>query len=298
MIDFRRLEAFCKVYELRSFSKAGTELFLSQPTISAHVSSLEKELDVRLLDRMGRGVLPTPAGEVLYRHAMAAFASLDAAHLEISQLQDVITGEVLVGASTIPAQYMLPAVMSEYMRSFPDVQLQLRTADTEEIIRRVAEGELTIGVVGADTQQQDIVFSPIIDDELIVIAAPSFSFPSNSFSGDALGKLPWILREAGSGTWKTFSAALALIGLDTRAFRCVACVDSSQAVIQCVRAGLGVSVTSRLAVQEFLDRGELVELTVSGLDVRRQFYSIHHSRRQLFPAALHFLKFLQVNTPA
>lgn len=295
MIDFRRLEAFCKVYELRSFSRAGAELFLSQPTISAHVSSLEKELDVRLLDRMGRGVLPTPAGEVLYRHAMSAFASLDAAHLEISQLQDVITGEVLVGASTIPAQYMLPGVMASYMRAFPDVQLQLRTADTDEIIRLVAEGDITIGVVGADTQQQDIVFSPIIDDELIVIASPAMQL-AGDVTRDTLSSLPWVLREAGSGTWKTFTAALSLHGIDVRLFRSVACVDSSQAVIQCARAGLGVSVTSRLAVREFLERGELVELPVSGLDVRRQFYSIHHSRRQLFPAALHFLKFLRKNS--
>ncbi|WP_155891330.1 selenium metabolism-associated LysR family transcriptional regulator [Oleidesulfovibrio alaskensis] len=292
MIDFRRLEAFCKVYELRSFSRAGDELFLSQPTISAHVSALEKELDVRLLDRMGRGVLPTPAGEILYRHAMTAFASLETAHLEISQLQDIITGEVPVGASTIPAQYLLPPVMAAYMRSFPEVQLQLRTGDTGEIIRKVGAGELTLGVVGAHDQQPDIVFTPIIDDELIIIGAPDFAPRSGSVSCESLADMPWVVREAGSGTWKIFSAALGTHGIDCRSFRPVACVDSSQSVIQCVRAGLGVSVTSRIAVAEFLSRGELVEITVDGLDVRREFFCIYHSRRQLFPAARHFIEFL------
>ena len=118
-MDFRRLEAFSKVYELKSFSKAGTELFLSQPTISAHVSALEKDLGVQLFDRLGRVIMPTPAGEVLYRYAIDAFSCLEKARVEIELLQDRVAGELFVGCSTIPGHFLLPHLIARFSMQYP-----------------------------------------------------------------------------------------------------------------------------------------------------------------------------------
>lgn len=293
MLDFRRLEAFCKVYELRSFSRAGADLFLSQPTISAHVLALEKELGVRLLDRMGRQALPTPAGEVLYRRASEAFACLAAAEAEISQLRDQVSGDLVVGGSTIPAHHVLPEIIAGFVRKYPEVRVQLRVGDTAEIVHRVAEGELMLGIVGAVEQNPDLQFEPLLDDELVVVAAPALVGGKRQLRASELSRWQWIMREAGSGTRRTLADALSSVGMEMRQLPVALVVDSTQAVVQYVRAGLGISATSRLAVADSIARGELVELRVTDCRPVRQFHTVRHTRRQQFPAAAAFAAYLR-----
>ncbi len=264
MLDFRRLEAFCKVYELRSFSRAGADLFLSQPTISAHVLALEKELGVRLLDRMGRQVLPTPAGEVLYRRASEAFASLAAAEAEIGQLRDEVSGDLVVGGSTIPAHHVLPEIIAGFVRTYPAVRVHLRVGDTADIVQRVSDGELMLGLVGAVEPHPDLVFEPLVDDELVVVATPELAGGRRQVQVEELAQWPWIMREAGSGTRRTFAEALASAGMDVRRLPVALVVDSTQAVVQYVRAGLGVSATSRLAVAESIPRASSTRCAMPG----------------------------------
>lgn len=296
MIDFRKLEAFCKVYELKSFSQAGKELFLSQPTISAHVLSLEKELEVQLLDRMGRVVLPTAAGEVLYQYARQAFASIDAAKAEITQLQDEITGHFCIGGSTIPAHYLIPPIVSGFMKRHPGVSMELRVGDTTKIIELVAEGELALGIVGAQDTHPELTYLPLIDDELVLIAAPDMFTDKTVLNSKDVGKYPWVMREPGSGTRKTFSRAFADRGMDIRRFPTGLTVDSTQAVLQCVKAGLGISMTSRLAVLDMATRGELAIIPLTDVVVRRQFYCVHHTKRHFFPAVTGFIHYLKEKT--
>ncbi len=296
MIDFRKLEAFCKVYELKSFSQAGKELFLSQPTISAHVLSLEKELEVQLLDRMGRIVLPTAAGEVLYQYARQAFASIESAKAEITQLQDEITGHFILGGSTIPAHYLIPPIVSGFMKRHPGVTMEMRVGDTARVVEMVLAGELTLGIVGAQEQQPELTYTPIVDDELVLIAAPGMFPDETAMSSREVGNHPWIMREPGSGTRKTFSRAFAERGVDIRRFSTGLTVDSTQAVLQCVRAGLGISMTSRLAVTDMVERGELAIIPLTDVVVRRQFYCVHHAKRHFFPAVTGFVHYLKDKT--
>lgn len=296
MLDFRRLEAFCKVYELRSFSRAGEELFLSQPTISAHVLSLEKELGVQLLDRLGRTVLPTAAGDVLHRHATKAFASLDAARAELAMLRNEVSGELVLGGSTIPAHHLLPKVMAAFLRAHPAVKVQLCVGDTEDIMQLVASGEVMVGLVGDVRNHPDLHFEPVVDDELVVIATPALVQGMLPQTAAELASLPWVMREKGSGTRSAFLAGLEARGVDWRAFDVMLTVGSTEAVIQYVRAGLGVSVTSRLAVSDALSRGELIEMPLSDYRPRRQFHYVHHARRTLFPSALAFIDALRKNS--
>lgn len=296
MLDFRRLEAFCKVYELRSFSRAGADLFLSQPTISAHVLALEKKLGVRLLDRMGRQVLPTPAGEALYRRASEAFASLAAAEAEIGQLRDEISGDLMLGGSTIPAHHILPEIIASFLRVYPSVRMHLRVGDTSDIVQRVNAGELMLGLVGAVEPHPDLAFEPLVDDELVVAAAPGVAGDRRHMQPAELAQWPWIMRETGSGTRRTFAEALAAAGMDVRRLPVVLVVDSTQAVVQYARAGLGVSVTSRLAVAESLARGELMEVRIDNFRPARHFHLVRHVRRHQFPAAAAFAAYLGEHT--
>lgn len=298
MFDFRKLEAFCRVYEQRSFSRAGEVLFLSQPTISAHVQALEKEAGVKLLDRMGRTVLPTPAGTVLYRRGIKAFEELEAAKNEITHLMGDVAGDVLLGASTIPATFLLPEIVTRFVGKFPQVNLKLVVGPSSSIIRSIQDGELMLGVVGAsDDRHEDIDFLPIVDDELVIVCSPALKVSKKQTLDMAeAAQLPWIMRDEGSGTRKNFEDGLVRAGYRPRSLRVVLNVDSTQAAIQYALAGLGLTVTSRLAVSAQLSRGELRELQIAGVKLPRKFFIAYHQRRDFFPAAASFLSAIQSDT--
>lgn len=290
-MDIRRLEAFCKVYELGSFSKAGQELFLSQPTISSHISSLEEELGVRLFDRMGRSVLTTTAGDILYAHAREIFRSLENARADIEALLDSVSGEIAVGASTIPAQYILPGLLRGFLAAHPHVGVRIENGDSASVIERVADGSLLCGLCGARAEHPDLLFDLVMSDEAVLIAHPSFAAGIGvDATLDQALKWPWIMRETGSGTRKTLELALRSRGADIASLRVVVSAASTEAVINCVRGGLGVSVTSRLAAAGFIERGEVSAVRVPELDMSREFYLVRNARRSLMPAYRHFVE--------
>ena len=298
-MDIRRLEAFRKVYELGSFSKAGQELFLSQPTISAHILSLEQELGAHLFDRLGRTIMATQAGEVLYGYALEVFASLDAATAEIRLLQKKVAGELLIGGSTIPATYILPKRLARFSGMYPEVRVRLTVGDSQEIIDAVRNGSLSLGLVGAGAPDPELVFTPLVHDDLLIVCSPKLpgfqalmekSVPA--VAPEELPAWPWVMREHGSGTRRALELALADMGLDIRSLAPVIEARSHEAVVQCAVHGLGLCVASRMAVAPYLPRGELVVVDVHGLSMPRSFQLVRHAKRHIFPAMRFFTEFL------
>lgn len=290
-MDFRKLEAFCKVYELKSFSKAGLELQLSQPTISAHVANLEEELGVPLFDRLGRTVLPTQAGEVLYRGAKQVFQQVGRINSEIGLLRDMVVGDLLLGGSTIPANYILPSLLKTFLAMYPSLRVHMTIGDTDSIIRQVGQGRVELGIVGSQPEQQGIASYPLHRDELVMVAAPCLTEgrPAPANLRD-LRTWPWILRERGSGTRRFLETMLKAVAIPIGDLKVSLWVESTEAAIQCVRAGLGVSVVSKLAAQPYLDRGELVCLDVIAQKLERSFFLIQRQGRELLPAASLFIE--------
>ena len=309
MFDFRKIEAFCKVCEHRSFSKAGEALFLSQPTVSAHIQALERDFEVRLLDRMGRTVLPTPAGAVLYRYAKLAFARLETAKAEIRALVHEVTGDLRIGSSSIPAYHVLPKVLATFTRAHPQVRPSLMVASSTAILRQVMDGDLMAGIVGSNVlPEQDIISTPILDSDIVIITPANIEglpfCPPSVLEGDVLPEisfdaacsLRWILREDSSTTRRAFEEALRQAGYDTRLLQAKLVVDSAHAAFQYVQAGLGVSIAARLAVQDSLARGDIQAYTLAGVRSARQFSCIINARRMPFPAATVFLDHLYSST--
>lgn len=313
MFDLRKIEAFCKVCEHRSFSKAGEALFLSQPTVSSHIQSLERDFEVRLLDRMGRTVLPTPAGAVLYRYARQAIARLEAASAEIKALSQEVAGDLVLGSSSIPAHHVLPQVLAAYSALHPTVRPSLTVGSSSTITKQVLHGELMGAIIGSShALDPDIMAHTVLESEIVIIApatmpklpvirdtaenaAPhSATLPAISFATAAT--LSWIFREESSATRKIFEESLRLAGHTVRFLRPRLVVDSSHAAVQYVRAGLGVSVAARVAVESELQMGTLSAYTISGVRVHRRFSWITNSRRKPFPAAAVFQAFLLEST--
>jgi len=290
-MDVRRLQAFAKVYDLRSFSKAGEELMLSQPTISAHIMALEEELGAQLFDRLGRTVLPTQAGDVLHRYCTTIFSQLDLAKADILALSQRVSGDLVIGGSTIPAQYIIPGLVARFLKQYPEVRVDLRGGDTSEITAMVAAGEAHVGIIGAPARQAELACRSILEDSLVLVGSRAQAHVR--LGGDdwrqRLTELPWVMREPGSGTRQAMEEGLVAAGVDPRHLRTVLQVHSSLAVLECVAAGLGVSVVSRMAARGYLESGAVTLLETPQLVMRRSFYIVYHGRRYMFPALRFFL---------
>lgn len=292
-MDLKKLEAFCNIYELKSFSKAGQVLFLSQPTMSAHIASLEEELGVLLFDRVGRGILATQAGVILYHHAKGILDSVERARADIHLLMGQVSGDLHLGGSSIPANYLLPSIFAEFSARYPQVRLRLKVGHTADIIDSVLAGQLVVGIVGALEEQRELTFLPMLQDDLVVIASSRSPYARMSFTSpaDIMG-LPWVMREEGSGTRKVFEQGLSNLSLDARKLNTVLQVESTGTILQCVQAGIGISIVSKLAASQGLERGDLAVISIPGLSLQRLFYAVRHTQRFFFPAAQKFIEFL------
>jgi LysR family transcriptional regulator, transcriptional activator of the cysJI operon len=297
-MDIRKIEAFAKVYEHCSFSKAGKSLYLSQPTISAHVASLEQELEVQLFDRIGRSVVPTKAGEVLYGHARKIFEASELAISELRKLQDRITGKLDIGGSTIPANFIMPEILAKFWTTYPEVIMDLRIGDSEDIVTQVRDNTLMLGVVGAVFESPELQFEKIASDSLVLTMTPKLYEAHRHLPVEELLRaLPWVLREEGSGTRVAMAESLSTFGIDIHSLRAVIIVRNAGAMSRCLSAGMGASITSAITVQGELDSGTLIAVELPGLRLDRSFHVVYNKKRSLFPAAIKLIEFLKTNAP-
>ncbi|HMK43202.1 MAG TPA: selenium metabolism-associated LysR family transcriptional regulator [Dissulfurispiraceae bacterium] len=282
-MDIHQLRVFVSVFKNRSFSRASEQLHLTQPTISDHIRSLEQEFRCSLFDRLGRSIIPTREAEVLYPHAVDVIERAEAIRGVIGQFQAEPSGELVVGASTIPGTYLLPVVMAGFRKKFPSISFQIIIGDSRSVIDGLISHELLIGVVGTKPASRQIHFTAFHDDELLLVAAPDTGI-KQGLTVQELLKCPMVMREEGSGTRREFERLLATKDVSFGDLNISGIFSTTDAVKQAVKAGLGLAVLSRLAVREELDRGVLKEIRLSGLRMRRQFFLLTHQKRTL-PAA-------------
>jgi len=296
-MDLRRLEVFVKVAELGSFSRAAEALFLTQPTVSEHVRALEEDLGVQLLDRLGRGAAPTPAGQLLLGYARRILVLMREARQAVDRFQGRLLGELIVGGSTIPGEYILPALIGQFKTKYPDISISLRVGSSQQISEWVEEGRVEIGVVGARPSSRVLVARELMADRMVIVVPPDHPWSRReSVTLADIRAEPLVLRERGSGTREALERALADAGTELTAFRVAGEMGSTQAVKQAVRAGIGVSLVSKLAVEDECRARLLVCVKVRDLDVRRSFHLVTHRDRSRSPLAQAFLEFVESQT--
>ncbi|MEW6003006.1 MAG: selenium metabolism-associated LysR family transcriptional regulator [Nitrospirota bacterium] len=279
-MDIHQLKVFVSVFKNRSFSKASEELYLTQPTISDHVKALEKEFDCKLFDRLGRTIIPTKEAEVLYSHALEIIEKANIIKEVIGHLKKEISGELIIGASTIPGTYLMPHIMAEFKKKYPSVSFQIPVSDSKGITDMVLKHELLMGVVGAKLSNTQINYLPFIDDELIAVSAPSL-IKKEQIALRELIKFPIVLREEGSGTRKETEKILENKGVSLENIKIGGIFGSTDAVKQAVKAGLGISILSKLSVKDELKHNILKEIKLTDIQMRRKFYIITHKKRTL-----------------
>ncbi len=288
-MDLKRLEIFCRVIELKSFTRAAEATRLSQPTISEHVRHLEEVAGEKLLDRLGREARPTQAGQILYRYALRMLRLRDEALQTITQTRGQLSGHLVLGASTIPGTYILPEVIARFKRDLPDVRMSLQIANTVQIVRRLLDGEIELGIIGAQSRDARLSCEPLFADELILVAAPGHPWAAlESVTLNELASLPLLWREADSGTRISTEQYLQTHGIDPARLDIVAEIGSAEAIRQAAKAGIGAAILSSRSVQEDLYRQTLVRLPLRALQIARSFYLISRKNRQISPLASAF----------
>jgi DNA-binding transcriptional LysR family regulator len=251
-------------------------------------------LGLKLLDRLGRRVVPTKAGMLLYKHALNLLEMKRLACAEMEDFVGIRRGEVRIGGSTIPGEYILPRVLGLFGRKNSLITVTLDIADSAEIESRVLEGQLELGVIGRKTSHRSLATNPLWQDELVIAVPPGHRWAKREeVTLEELANEPFILRESGSGTLKTLDDYLRSAGLEgIGSLRIIARLGTSTAVKEGIKAGLGVSILSSLAMSTEFESGILKQLKVKGLRMTRSFYLVRDRRRTPSPLCKAFIDFL------
>src|SRR5256886_4002302 len=256
-MDTRQLSAFCEVVDRKSFSQAAERLGVTQPAVSLQVRSLEKRLGTKLLDRSGRRVEPTEAGQRLYRASQRMLALEGQLLEELSGEDSELRGELALGASTGPGGTVVPVLLGEFQREHPELSVALSISDTNSVIEQVAERELELGIVGAAPRHRGVVFEPFFRDEVVLVVPPGHAFAGEQISLDELRGEPLILMQEGAGVRQVIEDELRggpirLRDLDVRLE-----LGLQESVKSAVAAGYGVTFISRSGVEAELEAGTL-----------------------------------------
>ncbi|MBN1906897.1 MAG: LysR family transcriptional regulator [Deltaproteobacteria bacterium] len=293
--DLRQLEIFCRVVELKSFSRAADAVFLAQASVSERIANLEKSIGTTLLDRMGRQIVPTKAGELLYRHALRILDMKKTARQEIERFLGLKQGEILLGGSTIPGEYILPQMISRFYEKYPFISVILTVAGTREIEEMVANGDLELGVVGAEDFNKEIQGQKILNDELVLVINKNHRWAAKkNITADELCQEPFILRENGSGTLKVMEQYLkTCLHKGVEDLNVVARLGTSTAIKEVIKVNFGVSILSSRAIETEVTAGILKTLKIKGMPtMSRPFYLIRDKRRVASPLCQAMIDFL------
>lgn len=291
-MDIHQLRVFASVFKNKSFSKASEELYLTQPTVSDHVKSLEEELNCKLFDRLGRTIIPTKEAEALYSHALEIIEKANNIKDLIGQFKKEISGELIIGASTIPGTYLIPSIMAKFRKIYPFISFQILISDSRGIVEKISRHDLLIGIIGAKLANYQITYMPFLEDELIVVSSPAL-IKNRQLTLKELIQLPMVLREEGSGTRRETEKILEDKGVSLEDIKIAGIFGSTDSVKQAVKAGLGVSILSRLSVKDELKYGIFKEIKLSDIQMKRKFYIVTHKKRTLPPAYNLFLEYLK-----
>ena len=294
-LDLRKLEIFYWVAELRSFSLAAAHLSLRQPTVSAHIHELEEKLGTKILNRVGGEVTPTALGQVLLERAKALLAFKKETAAALDHFQGRVSGELLIGGSNIPGEYILPQKLGGFIHKYPEVKPVLRIGDSAGIVQAVLDGEVEVGFVGFKGEDRRLSFQKIWKDEMVLAVPKGHPWAClKSVSLSDLRKEGFISREGGSGTLRSLRSLLNRKGEEAEKLLNVAMeLGSTEAIKEALIAGIGISILSRTSIQREIRDGLLKEVLIRGLKMERDFYQIFHRRRTLSPVSQAFIHFLR-----
>ena len=290
------LPTFSKAAELSSFTGAAKALGLTQAAVSQRIQALEATLGTPLFLRRGGRVLPTEAGRKLYDYAQRILDLHRQARREVTGHEPEVVGELLLAASTIPGEHLLPSLLSSFCQRYPNIKVKAVAGDSTSVMAQVERGEASLGLVGRKADGPNLESRFLASDRMVLVVPPGHAWSGRKrVSVKQLCGYPLILREVGSGLRHCFEVSLGRAGISPSDLRVALELGSNEAIKRAVLRGVGVAVLSVYAVQEELRAGRLIALKVGGLHCDREMYVVRDLRRVLPPPARIFLAFLETH---
>ena len=296
-MNIDHLKTFQEIVKLGSFSEVAKKLGISQPAVSFQIQKLEHELGIRLIDRSQRAITLTKAGQRLLRFAESIEAERDSLQHDLEQMREKISGDLLIAASTIPGEYLLPSLLAKFKQRHPAVKIQVDVSDSLTVINKVRDNTYEVGFCGVAPEGHELVFFKVATDEIVLIVAPEHPFARKGeiTPGELEGE-PLIFREANSGTQRSLENLLSRDGLDIRKWVPNMVLGSTQAVVSAVAAGAGIAFVSNLAIKNSLAQGLTRQVGVKGLRLMRDFYCVYRQERIVSRLLGEFINFIQIET--
>jgi DNA-binding transcriptional LysR family regulator len=291
-MDTRQLAAFCAVVERRSFSQAAEQLGVTQPAVSLQIRSLEKRLGTQLLDRSGRRVEPTEAGNRLYRSAQRLLAMEEQLLADLGdEAEGELAGRLEIGASTGPGGTVLPVVLAEFQQLHPGVHVALAVSDTQHVVEQVARREVELGVVGASRRHRGVVFEPFFHDQVVLAVPRGHRFAGKTVTLEQLKSEPLVLMQEGAGVRQVIEEELRTAGVRLRDLDVRLELGLQESARSAVIAGFGVTFISRSAIEADLAAGTVATARVQGLEPSREISLVRSAGRAETRVAQAFVEY-------
>lgn len=290
------IRVFLTVVEKKSFSKAAKALFLTQPAVSFQIQMLEEYYGTRLFDRVSRNIILTQAGHLLLKYANEMSRLQAELEREMQDLTGNIKGKLKIGASTTIGEYIAPYILGAFKHLYPEVELSLEVANSEDIEAAIHDTTLDIGLIEGPLISKDLESLPFLHDQLQLITSVDHPWSHlETISVFELDKYPFISREKGSGTRTEIEQHLKKAGFSANHLNVIMELGSSSAIKAAVESGLGISILSKWAVQDKVNAGMLHRINLKEDEFTRTFQIIYHKKKFKTQASEEFLRFLKTD---
>ena len=296
-MDFRQLEVFLAIAKFKSFSKAAEYLYLTQPTVSNHLSNLESDLNTILINRSrsNKNISLTRAGELLYDYAINIINLRENAKFKLGEFKGKIVGNIEIASSTVPEQYIIPEIICEFNKTYPDVTFTICHYDSAQVVKGIINGDIDFGIVGAKIPHNQLKYADLTEDELVVVIPYNNSIQNTDITEIRLKDLlkeRFILRERGSGTRSIIEKSLKRENIDINKLQVIAYIENTETIKQCIRRGLGISILSKRTIEDEIKYKQLDYVNIKNTKLKRKFYFVYHSQRLPSPLESEFQKFV------
>ncbi len=274
-MDLHQLFVFTKVVEHNSFSKAAEDIYLSQSTVSSHIQALERTLNVKLFDRVGRENILTPSGKRLYQWALKLLLLKDQAMLDLMEGATELRGMIRIAASSVPGQFMIPKMVKQFREQYPKAIFHINQSSSKNVAEKVLNGSVDFGILGEKYENDKLCYIPLLKENLVLITAQTSDIVGPVNILDIL-KYPFIMRNSDSGTNSLIEKFLKKNQIIKDQLNIVAYTESGQSLIQFVLQEIGIAIISEMAAREYYDRNLLKVHEIIGFNDERYFYLVYN----------------------
>lgn len=298
MLNLSELTVFLAVADANSFSAAGRELHLTQPGVSQKIDNLEKHFSARLFHREGRTVRLTEAGQALRPLARELVAGAIRLEETMASLHGEVIGEMNIGCSTASGKYLLPGIVAKFRRNFPHVRINILISSRQSVVDKLLSGAATLGVTSKIIDHHDLEYRDFYCDEVILIVPAEHPWARyRQIYPDDLLDEPMILREEVAGTREVMVDGLKQHDISPDMLNIAMVLGNAEAIVMAVGEGIGVAFVSRLAALRDLELGNVVEVTVNGMSLRRNLFMVRNRRLPATRAQVEFWNFVSETHP-